>query len=91
MRYVLRQYGRKGHNTIRDIARRWTGHPLDLGRYGYAACLCQRLHAGLDQRLDMSDPAIIEALARSLVRAENGRDPYPSSLWWDAFRRPNTP
>ena len=84
MRFVLAAYGRKGHDTIRDIAHRWTGHPLDLGRYGYATCLCQRLHAGLDDRLDMT-PATIEALARALVLAENGRDPYPARLWREAF------
>ena len=85
MRFVLAAYGRKGHDTIRDIAHRWTGHPLDLGRYGYATCLCQRLHAGLDDRLDMT-PATIEALARALVLAENGRDPYPARLWREAFQ-----
>jgi hypothetical protein len=85
IKFVLAGYRAKKINTVRKIARRWTGHPLDLSRHSYVAAIAQSVGAALDEPLDLADPCIVSALARGIILGECGRRSYPSRLWMQIF------
>lgn len=70
----LASYARKGINTPYAIAHRWSATDQD----SYTAALAKALGVSADQSLDMSNPAVINALRNGIILKENGRNPYAS-------------
>ncbi len=89
LRYVLQVYGRKGHNTVNKITKRWVG-PRNFeaacdSPLGYRAKLLQDLRVRPNAPLDMNDPKLLATLAKAIVYAENGVNPYSEKLYKEVF------
>lgn len=90
MRKVLTAYDRKHKlKTLRQIGWRWCGPPKSeaqrLQKEGYLRALSQYSKIKLDGHVDLKDRNIMARVARAIVIGENGRDPYPWSLYQEAF------
>ncbi len=88
---VLLTYARRhGLNTVRAIVNRWAppigqdaqGHSYTQDTGSYAAFMGKRLGVTLDQPLNISAPATIEAMARAITAYENGRPPADAPRDW---------
>jgi hypothetical protein len=90
MRKVLTAYDRKHHlKTLEAIGWRWCGPPKSAAqrkqKEGYLRALSQYSKIPLDGHVDLKDRNIMARVARAIVIGENGRDPYPWSLYQEAF------
>ena len=88
MRRVLRAYNHKGVRTVAGIVNRWVGP-----KHGQAAILAVRGYLlrvaadmGTTGQIDLGDHKVTKRLARSIVYAENGSNPYPDQLYDQVFR-----
>jgi hypothetical protein len=90
MRKVLTAYGRKHKlKTLSQIGWRWCGPAKNeaqrIQKEGYIRALSQYSGIAIDGFVDLKDRNIMARLARAIVIGENGRDPYPWSLYQQAF------
>lgn len=90
--FILKAYDRKGFRTIEQIVRRWVGpknfRKAMFERFGYGQKLMQDTGLGPKDEVDFDDPETLLILVKAIVYAENGRDPYPDSLYRSALGIP---
>ena len=73
--------------TIRGIVNRWTSLRISYeDRRDYETKLSNATNHAPWDRLDMTSPQILRALAHGIVREENGVDPYAPNLYDSVFR-----
>ena len=87
MRRVLRAYNHKGVRTVAGIVNRWVGP-----KHGTVAILAVRGYLlrvakdmGTTGQIDLSDNEVMGRLAKSIIYAENGVQPYPESVFRKIF------
>lgn len=90
IRFVLTAYDRKHHLTrLDDIVWRWVGPAKNKAqrkqKEGYLRCIVQHTGIKADGMVDLKDRNIQARLARAIVIGECGFDPYPWSLYREAF------
>ncbi len=68
---LLQKYGAQGINTLAAIGKKWSG-----GAAGYSEALASFTGFGINQALNLNDPAVLAAVANAINRQENG-----SSQW----------
>lgn len=75
----LKSYGRRGVNTPYGIAHRWTKTAAD--QPAYTAALTKLFGNDQNKTLDMTNPAVINALRNAIIMQENkGQNPYVGEL-----------
>lgn len=88
LRDNLQAYWRRHHlNTVRKIVRRWTSRKDDPHEIAdYINGVAYIVAAAPDEKLDMENPDVLEALAHGIALEESGcGDAYPESLWDSVF------
>ena len=90
MRRVLRAYDRKHHlHTVAAICNRWVGPPRSnkdvVDHRDYILAVAQRLEVRENELIYLDDPTTLKAIARAIVYAENGMDPFSDRLYEQAF------
>lgn len=80
MQALLRSYEGRGLNTVGGVVNRWAP-PSENDTAGYAKSVAKRLGVGVDDKLDMRNPAVIEALGREMAKQEGNASAYqPRSM-----------
>lgn len=77
---LLRSYGDRGLNTVGSIIGRWAPVSDKNDTSGYAAWAAQQLGVGVNDRLNMSDPRVIQNLARVIAKREGSESAYSSAF-----------
>jgi hypothetical protein len=72
----LTSYGRMGVNTPYSIAHRWSATDQDA----YTRRLAGLFGGDPNRPLDMSDPAVLNALRNGIITQENGSNPYAAEM-----------
>jgi hypothetical protein len=72
----LSSYGNKGFDTPSLIAHRWSTTDQDA----YTNRLSGLFGGDPDKKLNMSDPAVINALQNAIILQENGSNPYRAEM-----------
>ncbi len=73
---LLDTYGRKhGLNTVGGVIGRWAPSSDGNDVNGYGNYVARQLGVGVNDTLDMSDPAMRQRLARAMANFENGEGP----------------
>ncbi|MGD1327785.1 hypothetical protein ACNHE5_23265 [Pandoraea pnomenusa] len=81
MQALLRSYDGRGLNTVGGVVGRWAP-PSENDTSGYAKSVAKRLGVGVDDKLDMRNPAVIEALGREMAKQEGNASAYqPRSIY----------
>lgn len=90
MKKILRAYYFQHHLVnVSSIVDRWVGHPKTAAQVaeetGYLLAVAQRAGVAPNERLWLEDHRMMSNLARAIIYAENGEQPYPASLYRQAF------
>ncbi|MDN3365887.1 hypothetical protein QQO24_01710 [Ralstonia pseudosolanacearum] len=81
MQALLQSYGGRGLDTVGGVVGRWAP-PSENDTSGYAKAVAKRLGVGVDAKLDMRNPAVIEALGREMAKQEGNAPAYqPRSMY----------
>ncbi|MDO3620238.1 hypothetical protein Q3O98_03910 [Ralstonia pseudosolanacearum] len=73
---LLQSYASKnGLNTVAGIVGRWAP-ASENNTSAYAASVAKRMGVGMNDRLDMGDPRVRQALGREMARIEGSADAY---------------
>ncbi|MDO3558291.1 hypothetical protein [Ralstonia pseudosolanacearum] len=72
---LLQNYGNRGLNTVSGVIGRWAP-ASENDTSGYAATVAKRLGVGANDRLNMADPAVRQALGREIARYEGSAAAY---------------
>ncbi|MDO3549714.1 hypothetical protein [Ralstonia pseudosolanacearum] len=72
---LLQSYGNRGLNTVSGVIGRWAP-ASENDTSGYAATVAKRLGVGANDRLNMADPAVRQALGREIARYEGSAAAY---------------
>ncbi|WP_425952884.1 hypothetical protein [Ralstonia pseudosolanacearum] len=81
MQALLRSYGERGLDTVGGVVGRWAP-PSENDTSSYAKAVAKRLGVGSDTKLDMRNPAVIEALGREMAKQEGNAPAYqPRSMY----------
>ncbi|WP_407122182.1 hypothetical protein [Bradyrhizobium sp. STM 3561] len=81
MQALLRSYGERGLNTVGGVVGRWAP-PSENDTSSYAKAVAKRLGVGVDAKLDMRNPAVVEALGREMAKQEGNAPAYqPRSMY----------
>ncbi|MGA4191064.1 hypothetical protein ACI2UG_04360 [Ralstonia nicotianae] len=81
MQALLRSYGERGLNTVGGVVGRWAP-PSENDTSSYAKAVAKRLGVGVDAKMDMRNPAVIEALGREMAKQEGNAPAYqPRSMY----------
>ncbi|MGY3551179.1 hypothetical protein [Bradyrhizobium sp. USDA 4469] len=72
---LLQSYGNRGLNTVSGVIGRWAP-ASENNTSGYAATVAKRLGIGANDRLNMADPAVRQALGREIARYEGSSAAY---------------
>ncbi|QEE24527.1 hypothetical protein CS053_08440 [Rhodanobacter glycinis] len=72
----LQNYGGKGINTPYGIAHRWSTTDQDA----YTQRLAALFGGDPNKKLNMSDPAVLNALRNGIIMQENGSNPYRNEM-----------
>nr|CUV26863.1 protein of unknown function [Ralstonia solanacearum] len=81
MQALLRSYGERGLNTVGGVVGRWAP-PSENDTSSYAKAVAKRLGVGVDAKMDMRNPAVIEALSREMAKQEGNASAYqPRSMY----------
>ncbi len=67
----LQSYGKQGANTVSSIISKWAP-PSENNTQAYIADVSQRLGIKPDQKLDMTNPVVRQALSTAIAIHENG-------------------
>lgn len=73
---LLKSYGRGGFNTPSSIAHRWSATDQDA----YTRRLAGLFGGDPNRQLDMTSPAVLNALRNGIILQENGRNPYAAEM-----------
>jgi TP901 family phage tail tape measure protein len=76
---LLRSYARRGINTIGSIISRFAP-PGENNTGSYISSVAKRLGIGTNSVLNLADPTQLSKLMDSIIRVENGRNPYSMEL-----------
>ncbi|AOM39557.1 structural protein [Xenorhabdus hominickii] len=80
---LLCNYHKGGHNSVSKIINRWAPS-IENNTTAYINGVAKALSVDPHQVLDMNKPTLI-ALAKSIIRHENGQQPYPDGVLEKAF------
>ncbi|MCD9228933.1 hypothetical protein ACPPTR_10495 [Ralstonia pseudosolanacearum] len=72
---LLQSYGNRGLNTVSRVIGRWAP-ASENSTSGYAATVAKRLGVGANDRLNMADPAVRQALGHEIARYEGSAAAY---------------
>ncbi len=72
----LRLYGKRGNNTISGIVNTYAPAADHNNVNAYIAALSKQTGYDPNKHLNLNDPATVTALARGIIRHEQGTDPY---------------
>lgn len=86
---LLRNYFNKyGLNTIRAIIGRWAP-TLENDTNAYTYFVANKLDMNNDETIWQIEPILID-FTKAIVKYENGIDPYPDSVYQEAYNMINT-
>lgn len=71
----LQRYGQRGINTVRAIISKFAP-PEENNTARYIGDVARALKVGATDRLDTSDPNVLNNLMGAIIHIENGRNPY---------------
>ncbi|PHM45893.1 structural protein [Xenorhabdus mauleonii] len=80
---LLCNYHKGGHNSVSKIINRWAPN-MENNTSAYIKGVAGALNVDPHQILDINKPTLI-ALAKSIIRHENGQQPYPDEVFEKAF------
>ncbi|PHM63550.1 structural protein [Xenorhabdus ishibashii] len=80
---LLTNYHKGGHNSVSKIINRWAPN-VENNTSAYIKGVAKALNAEQHQVLDINKPTLI-ALAKSIIRHENGKQPYSDDVFTRAF------
>lgn len=89
----LRDYARKGRDTIQSIISRWAPETDGYGNKinntkEYIAFAARNMHVAANAHLNMSDPSVLRALAENIELFENNRvNPYSADMYAAAVQK----
>ena len=72
----LSSYGRQGFDTPSAIAHRWSTTDQDA----YTQRLAGMFGGDANKKLNLSDPAVLNAIRNGIILQENGRNPYSAEM-----------
>ena len=82
----LQLYDSRGTSTIRGMISKYAP-PNENKTNNYINWVSQQSNTKPDAQVDMSDPKLVEALIRAIVRMEVGHTPYTDAQYADAAKR----
>lgn len=90
---IARNYQKRGKVTVRQFVETWcppkhtlpSGKVVDNHTPQYVAFVSAALGSRPDDRLDLTNRAVVEQLLRAVVRQENGSQPYDSVIFHRAM------
>lgn len=82
MRLLLTYHAKYGLDTVESIINRYAP-PVENATDGYIHQVAKAVGKGRREMLDLSQPAQLQALARAIVRHENGAPPRGRQDWYD--------
>lgn len=82
---LLCNYHKGGYNSVSKIINRWAP-TNENNTSAYINGVAKALSVDPHQVLDMNKPTLI-ALAKSIIRHENGQQPYSEATFENAFER----
>lgn len=87
MAKILRNYGKKyGINSVDGIINRWAP-PVENDTGSYVRQVAEALGVDKHERINLEDPAILVSLIKSIIKHENGIQPYDDSQIAEGVRR----
>lgn len=87
MAKILRNYGKKyGINSVGGIINRWAP-PVENDTGSYVRQVAEALGVDKHERINLEDPAILVSLIKSIIKHENGIQPYDDSQIAEGVRR----
>lgn len=69
---LLRSYGQRGFDTPAKIIARWAPPSDGNDTVGYARTVAQALGIGVNDKIDLSNPATLQTIAQTISRVEGG-------------------
>lgn len=81
----LQAYQRRGLNTVEGIIGRWAP-PNENNTAAYIKAVAQALGVDASSKLNLNDPAVMQALAGAIVKHEQGYNPYTSADYANAMQ-----
>lgn len=82
---LLTYYRTHGLDTPAKIIGRWAP-PQENDTAAYARQVADALGVGVDDQIDLQDPATLARIVPAIVRHENGQQPYSADLIAQAVR-----
>ncbi|MBD2825679.1 structural protein [Xenorhabdus szentirmaii] len=84
---ILRTYRRKyGDSTLRQFISRWAP-PNENDTERYITDVARMVNIASDAVVDVDHQATITALAKAMIRMENGQQPYSDDVFTKAYER----
>jgi len=68
-----------GLNTVRDIIDRYAPD-IENDTSAYVYHVAERLDVGINQTIDLTDPAVMHELISAIILHENGINPYTTEI-----------
>jgi hypothetical protein len=81
---LLRKYAAKGRDTIASIIGKWAPASAGNDVVSYMSDVAKRTGYGVEQHLNLNDPATLSNLLAAITHHEQGYEPYGSALYRDA-------
>lgn len=81
----LKRYDNVGLSTIKDIVTKYAPEK-ENNTIAYMNAVSRRMGIGINTRLNMSDPAIMQKMMNEIIRFENGYNPYSNDMMREAAR-----
>lgn len=72
---ILLTYQRNGLDTVRKIVGRWAP-PVENDTTAYVVSVAQAVGVNPDAPLDLTNPGLMGAMIKAIVRHENGQQPF---------------
>ncbi len=81
----LKRYDNAGFSTIKDIITKYAPEK-ENNTIAYMNAVARRMGTGINTRLNMSDPAVMQKIMNEIIRFENGYNPYSNDMMNEAAR-----
>lgn len=82
----LLTYGKRGWDSIDEIVKHWAPAKDGNNVPAYEAALAKMTGYGVNDKLDLRNPAVLENIMKAMINQENGKNPYNANLIDQAAR-----
>lgn len=81
----LKRYANAGEDSVYKIIKKYAPE-TENNTIAYMNAVARRMGTGINTRLNMSDPAIMQKIMNEIIRFENGYNPYSNDMMNEAAR-----